>query len=360
MKEKIGVRFRPNGKIYDFDPKEKNVTTGTHVIVQTKRGMELGTVVRGPEEESDEKRAEDLIPIVRIATPEDLRKKEENKIRAKEAFKIGKEKIRESGLNMKLVDTEYTFDGSKVIFYFTAENRVDFRDLVRTLASALHMKIELRQIGSRDEAKMKGGIGICGRELCCHTFLNTFSPVSIKMAKEQGLSLNAGKISGICGRLLCCLNNEEETYEYLNAKLPRVGDLVTTEDGTEGIVSYVNVLRQTVRFVVTDEDENKEVREESSEKLTFRSRKRRTACPAAAAAEKQEREKRKNPKKGSRPGSDNIRGTKREESHDRQKTEEKPHGRSRNFNRSQRPHRGKPENAAHNNRGTDSARKDHE
>ena len=213
MTRVIGVRFRPAGKIYFFAPGKYEIKTGDKVIVETARGVEFGSVVSGPKDVEDDKVTQPLKPVIRIATKDDIRKEEKNREKEKEAFEICLEKIRKHGLEMKLIDAEYTFDNNKVLFYFTADGRIDFRELVKDLASVFRTRIELRQIGVRDETKIRGGIGICGRPLCCHTYLTEFAPVSIKMAKEQNLSLNPSKISGVCGRLMCCLTNEEETYE---------------------------------------------------------------------------------------------------------------------------------------------------
>ena len=243
MTKVIGVRFRPAGKIYFFAPGKLNIKTGDKVIVETARGVEYGSVVVGEKEVEDDKITLPLKPVIRIATEEDKKKEEKNRVKEKEAFEICLEKIRKHGLEMKLIDAEYTFDNNKVLFYFTADGRIDFRELVKDLASVFRTRIELRQIGVRDETKIRGGIGICGRPLCCHTYLSEFAPVSIKMAKEQNLSLNPTKISGVCGRLMCCLTNEEETYEELNSHLPNTGDFVTTPEGLKGDVQSVNVLR---------------------------------------------------------------------------------------------------------------------
>ena len=239
----IGVRFRTAGKIYFFDPGKLDIKRGEHVIVETARGIEYGTVVGDPRNVEDDAVVQPLKPVLRIATERDDEQEAGNKIKEKEAFKICLEKIQKHGLEMKLIDAEYTFDNNKVLFYFTADGRIDFRELVKDLAAVFKTRIELRQIGVRDETKILGGIGICGRELCCHRHLSEFVPVSIKMAKEQNLSLNPTKISGVCGRLMCCLKHEEETYEELNKRLPHVGDHVTTEDGLKGEVHSVNVLR---------------------------------------------------------------------------------------------------------------------
>ncbi len=265
----IGVRFRTAGKIYFFDPLEFDIRKGANVIVETARGIEFGTVVSGITEVEDEKVIQPLKPVLRIANERDMEQEAANKEKEKDAFKICLEKIRDHGLEMKLIDAEYTFDNNKVLFYFTADGRIDFRELVKDLASVFKTRIELRQIGVRDETKIVGGIGICGRPLCCHSYLADFVPVSIKMAKEQNLSLNPAKISGVCGRLMCCLKNEEETYEELNRRLPNIGDSVTTADGLTGEVQSVNVLRQLVKVIVNVGDE-KEIKEYGVEQLQFR------------------------------------------------------------------------------------------
>ncbi|MCI9423024.1 stage 0 sporulation protein [Lachnospiraceae bacterium WCA-9-b2] len=275
MTRVIGVRFRPAGKIYFFAPGKYEVKTGDKVIVETARGVEFGSVVTGPKEIEDGKITQPLKSVIRIATQEDIYKEEKNREKEKEAFSICLEKIRKHGLEMKLIDAEYTFDNNKVLFYFTADGRIDFRELVKDLASVFRTRIELRQIGVRDETKIRGGIGICGRPLCCHTYLTEFAPVSIKMAKEQNLSLNPSKISGVCGRLMCCLTNEEETYEELNSRLPSNGDRVTTPDGLKGEVQSVNVLRQLVKVIVTLDNDEKEIREYKAKELRFKSRRRK-------------------------------------------------------------------------------------
>ena len=269
MVKVIGVRFRTAGKIYFFDPLQFQIERGGHVIVETARGIEFGTVVSAPQEVEDDKVIQPLKPVLRIATQKDIEQEADNKRKEKEAFQICLEKIKKHGLEMKLIDAEYTFDNNKVLFYFTADGRIDFRELVKDLASVFKTRIELRQIGVRDETKIVGGIGICGRPLCCHTHLSEFIPVSIKMAKEQNLSLNPTKISGVCGRLMCCLKHEEETYEELNRRLPNVGDHVTTDDGLKGEVSSVNVLRQLVKVIV-DVDDEKEIKEYKVEQLRFK------------------------------------------------------------------------------------------
>ena len=270
----VGVRFRQAGKIYYFDPADLDLEMSMHVIVETARGVELGTVLIPPKEVEDDKVIQPLKPVIRIATDDDERVYEKNREREKEAFAICKEKILKHGLQMKLVGAEYTFDSNKLLFYFTADGRVDFRDLVKDLAAVFRTRIELRQIGVRDETKLMGGVGACGRPLCCATYLSDFVPVSIKMAKEQNLSLNPTKISGVCGRLMCCLKNEQETYEYLNSRLPAIGDYVTANDGIKGEVTGVNVLRQTVKVVVDNGDE-KELKEYKVDDLRFKPRRRK-------------------------------------------------------------------------------------
>ncbi|HIZ65286.1 MAG TPA: stage 0 sporulation family protein [Candidatus Blautia pullicola] len=274
MTRVIGVRFRNVGKIYYFSPKNLELKTGDHVIVETARGVEYGNVVLAPRDVPDEKVVQPLKEVIRIANAQDDKKEETNRRKEKEAFQTCLKKIREHGLDMKLIDVEYTFDNNKILFYFTADGRIDFRELVKDLAAIFKTRIELRQIGVRDETKILGGIGICGRQLCCHTYLSEFVPVSIKMAKEQNLSLNPSKISGVCGRLMCCLKNEEETYEELNRKLPNTGDKVTTPEGLKGEVQSVNVLRQLVKVIVDVEDE-KEVREYTAGELKFKVRQKR-------------------------------------------------------------------------------------
>ena len=271
----IGVRFRPAGKIYFFAPGRHKVKNGDKVIVETARGVEFGSVVTGPKEVEDSRITQPLKPVIRIATEEDKNKEARNREKEKEAFAICLEKIRKHGLEMKLIDAEYTFDNNKVLFYFTADGRIDFRELVKDLASVFRTRIELRQIGVRDETKIRGGIGICGRSLCCHTYLAEFAPVSIKMAKEQNLSLNPTKISGVCGRLMCCLTNEEETYEQLNSRLPGNGDRVTTPEGLKGDVQSVNVLRQLVKVIVTLDNDEKEIREYKASELRFRPKRKK-------------------------------------------------------------------------------------
>ena len=249
MVEIVGVRFKKVYKIYYFSPEGNTFHLGEHVIVETARGVEFGTIAIENKLVDEESITSPLKPVIRKATMADEKTHQKNAEKSKEAFKITLEKIAKHGLNMKLVDVEYTFDCGKALFYFTADGRVDFRELVKDLATVFHTRIELRQIGVRDEAKMLGGFGACGRTLCCHSFLDEFIPVSIKMAKEQSLSLNPTKISGACGRLMCCLKYEQETYEELNVGIPGVGSIVKTPDG-EGTVFSIETLKRsvTVRF----------------------------------------------------------------------------------------------------------------
>lgn len=290
MTKVIGVRFRTAGKVYFFDPLQLEIKRGDHVIVETARGIEFGTVVAGVHEVEDDKVIQPLKPVMRIAGERDIEQEAANKEKEKEAFKICKEKILKHGLEMKLIDAEYTFDNNKVLFYFTADGRIDFRELVKDLASVFKTRIELRQIGVRDETKIRGGIGICGRPLCCHSYLSDFVPVSIKMAKEQNLSLNPTKISGVCGRLMCCLKNEEDTYEELNRKLPGVGDYVQTADGLHGEVQSVNVLRQLVKVLVEVGDE-KELKEYEADTLQFKRRRGKRGGQELSKEEQKELEK---------------------------------------------------------------------
>jgi cell fate regulator YaaT (PSP1 superfamily) len=275
MTKVIGVRFRTAGKVYFFAPGKLCIDAGDKVIVETARGVEIGAVVTGMREVEDEEITQPLKPVIRIATQEDKRKEAKNKEKEKEAFAICLEKIRKHKLEMKLIDAEYTFDNNKVLFYFTADGRIDFRELVKDLAGVFRTRIELRQIGVRDETKIRGGLGICGRALCCHTYLTEFAPVSIRMAKEQNLSLNPTKISGVCGRLMCCLTNEEETYEELNSRLPSMGDYVTTPEKLRGAVHSVNVLRQQVKVIVDLDNDEKEIREYKVGELRFKPRRKK-------------------------------------------------------------------------------------
>ena len=271
MEKVVGVRFRNVGKIYYFNPKNYKVKVGDHVIVETARGVEYGRVVLEPRSVKEDEVVHPLKEVLRVATKEDEDHEAENRQKEKEAFKICKKKIREHGLDMKLID---------------AECRIDFRQLVKDLASVFKTRIELRQIGVRDETKILGGIGICGRTLCCHTYLSEFAPVSIKMAKEQNLSLNQTKISGVCGRLMCCLKNEQETYEELNRNLPGIGDMVTTPQGVSGTVQSVNVLRQMVKIVVEVNDE-KEIQEFPVRDLRFRPKRKKGKGGSADHEEKE-------------------------------------------------------------------------
>ena len=290
MKEIVGIRFKKVGKIYYFSPNGLKLEIGDHAIVETVRGVECGEVVIANREIEESSISSPLKPIIRRADENDMKIVEKNKVREKEAFKICEEKIALRKLKMNLVDVECTFDNNKLLFYFTAENRIDFRELVKDLAAVFRTRIELRQIGVRDEAKILGGLGICGREFCCKAHMGDFNPVSIKMAKEQGLSLNPTKISGTCGRLMCCLKNEEETYEELNRKLPNVGDYVTTDDGLKGEVQSVNVLRQLVKVIVDVGDE-KEIQEYRADQLKFKKRHGKNRKAEANDAELKELEK---------------------------------------------------------------------
>ncbi len=274
MTKVVGVRFRNVGKIYYFSPKDYEIKTGDHVIVETARGIEYGKVVLAPREVGEEGGSSSQRSSSCGNKGETTREKHRTESERERHLKSVQKKIREHGLEMKLIDAEYTFDNNKVLFYFTADGRIDFRQLVKDLAAIFKTRIELRQIGVRDETKILGGIGICGRCLCCHTYLSEFAPVSIKMAKEQNLSLNQTKISGVCGRLMCCLKNEQETYEELNKKLPGLGDTVTTPDGLTGTVHSVNVLRQRVKVIVEINDE-KEIQEFPVDDLKFRPRKKK-------------------------------------------------------------------------------------
>ena len=270
----VGIRFRNAGKIYYFDPLDIDFSTGDHAIVETARGIEYGTVMIAPREVEDDKVIQPLKPVIRRATPQDDQTVIDNREKEKHAYKVCMEKIAKHELQMKLVQAEYTFDNNKLLFYFTADGRIDFRELVKDLASVFRTRIELRQIGVRDETKMLGGIGICGRELCCCTYLSDFVPVSIKMAKEQNLSLNPTKISGVCGRLMCCLKYEQDTYEYLNSRMPSVGEKVKTPEGIIGEVKSVSVLRQLVRVVI-DNGEEKELREYTVDDLRLKPRQKK-------------------------------------------------------------------------------------
>lgn len=270
MKIIIGVSFRQAGKVYFFDPGDEQIERGEHVIVETAKGVEYGTVVVPNREMAEEKIVAPLKKIIRVATPKDEDIELKNREKEKDAYKICIEKIAKHRLEMKLIAAEYTFDNNKLLFYFTADGRIDFRELVKDLASVFRTRIELRQIGVRDETKICGGIGICGKTLCCHSYLSEFAPVSIKMAKEQNLSLNPTKISGVCGRLMCCLKNEEEAYEELNSRLPHIGSHVKTAEGLDAEVQSVSVLKQLVKVIVFLDDGEKEVREYRVDELKFR------------------------------------------------------------------------------------------
>lgn len=250
----VGIRFKKVGKVYHFDPAGTDAKKGDMVIVETSRGIEMGEVVVGAHEIDESLVKQPLRSVLRVATDEDFRIVEQNKKKEAEAFALCNEKIKKHGLEMKLVEVEYTFDGSKILFYFTADARIDFRELVKELATIYRTRIELRQIGARDESKTLGSVGVCGRELCCSQFLGEFEPVSIKMAKEQGLSLNPTKISGSCGRLMCCLKFEQETYEELIKITPRQGTTVDTPDGV-GTVEYVDLLKGQVKVKIESDRE---------------------------------------------------------------------------------------------------------
>ena len=271
----IGVRFKRAGKIYFFNPDDLDIKAGMHVIVETARGIEYGLVALGRREIEEEKVVQPLKEVIRIATPEDDETDRINKEKEKEAYMLCLDKIRKHELAMKLIACEYTFDNNKIMFYFTADGRIDFRELVKDLAFIFKTRIELRQIGVRDEAKMKGGVGICGRPLCCHTFLSEFIPVSIKMAKDQNFSLNPSKISGACGRLMCCLKNEEAAYEYLNSTLPDIGDIVETSEGFKGEVSSISALKQLVKVIIENESGVKEIKEYKAAELKFKPKKKK-------------------------------------------------------------------------------------
>lgn len=264
MRTVVGVRVRQAGQIAYFDPGKNKLARGQRVIINTGKGSEMGTVVL-PNTEMDEEKLkgqnDGIKKVIRIANEQDFETEKTNREKEKEAFDICKTKIARHGLDMKLIGAEYTFDRNKLLFYFTADGRVDFRELVKDLAGVFRTRIELRQIGVRDETKICGGMGICGRELCCASYLTEFAPVSIKMAKEQSLSLNPTKISGVCGRLMCCLKNEEAAYEELNSHLPNVGERVKTPDGLDGEVHSVSVLKQRVKVIVELDGDEKEIRD---------------------------------------------------------------------------------------------------
>ncbi|MBE6017538.1 MAG: stage 0 sporulation protein [Lachnospiraceae bacterium] len=269
MVKVIGVKFKTGSKVYYFDPGDIDIKADDCVIVETARGVEFGEVAFPAKEVDEDEITSPLKPVIRVATDADKKKVEDNAQKEKDAFDVCNEKIAKHGLEMKLVNVEYTFDGSKILFYFTADGRIDFRELVKDLASVYRTRIELRQIGVRDETRAMGGIGVCGREFCCHKFLTDFQPVSIRMAKDQNLSLNPTKIYGACGRLMCCIRYEEETYRELNKTLPRVGYETVTEDGYHGVVSAVNILRQKIKVIVDIGNDEREMREYDAGMLKF-------------------------------------------------------------------------------------------
>ena len=272
----VGVRFRRSGRIYFFKPNDEEIKIGDGCIVETIRGIEYGTIVKKDLEVNESKLKNPIKEIIRVATEDDIKKHMENKEKEPEAFIKCKECIKKHNLPMKLLGCEYTFDATKVLFYFSADNRIDFRELVKDLASIFKIRIELRQVGVRDETKILGGIGACGRPFCCTTFLYDFRPVSIKNVKEQGVSLNPSKISGVCGRLMCCLNNEQEAYEELNRKMPEISDIVDTVDGLKGEVKSLNTIRQKVKVLVFLNNDDKELREYDIKDLKFKKRERKT------------------------------------------------------------------------------------
>lgn len=272
MEKCLGIRFRVSGKIYFFKPNDEEINIGDACIVETIRGIEYGKVVKKDIDVDESLLKSPLRTIMRKATDEDYETHKKNKEKEGDAFVKCKERIKAHELPMKLLDCEFTFDSTKVLFYFSAENRIDFRELVKDLASIFRIRIELRQVGVRDETKILGGIGACGRPYCCSTFLFDFKSVSIKNVKEQGVSLNPSKISGACGRLMCCLNNEKETYEELNRHMPQISDFVTTKDGLKGTVQSINTLRQKVKVLVDLKDGDKEMREYDPTELKFKKR----------------------------------------------------------------------------------------
>ncbi len=295
MTKVVDVRYRAAGKAYRFDANDLPLKRGDHVIVDNSKGKAYATVQNMPHEQIGEP-LKPLRKVVRVATEEDEEKQRANVENEKKAYSFCKEKIAEMELDMKLVSAEQIFTGKKIIFYFTADERVDFRELVKVLAAEFHTRIEMRQIGVRDETTMCGGIGVCGRELCCCTFMTEFAPVSIKMAKAQNLSLNPGKISGACGRLMCCLRNEAETYEELNKTVPKMGEKVGTPEGTEGIVTGLDVIRQRVKVLITIDEDNKELHEYDASDLKFKMRGGNK--PAEQQAENVEKDKPEEDKKG--------------------------------------------------------------
>lgn len=280
MKTIIGVRFRRCGKVYYFSPLNYNLVAGNHVIVETARGVEYGEVAIGNRDIDETTIPTPIKPIIRVANEADAKHHEENQKLNKDAFKIGVEKAKARDLDMKMLLAEYTFDNNKIIFYFTADGRVDFRELVKDLAAVFRTRIELRQIQVRDAAKLLGGLGVCGREACCCLFQSEPVSISIKMAKEQGLSLNISKLSGVCGKLMCCLAHEQEVYEELNKTLPHVGDVVKLEDGRTGTIQSLNVLSQKAKVIVTNDNDEKEIVETQADALVVKSKKGCGGCAA--------------------------------------------------------------------------------
>ena len=337
-----GVKFKTAGKVYYFDPGKLDLKLGDNVIVETIRGTEFGKVSKANTEVNEDEVVMPLKSIIRKATPEDEKRYIKNNEKKADALKICREKIDKHGLEMKLVDVEYTFDNSKIVFYFTADGRVDFRDLVKDLASVFRTRIELRQIGVRDETKILGGIGICGRVLCCHSYLSDFAPVSIKMAKEQNLSLNPTKISGTCGRLMCCLKNEEDTYEELNRKLPAINDFVVASDGVKGQVQSTDVLRQRVKILVEKGDE-KEIMEYPVEELSFRPRRSKKDKNKDAQNNEEISEELKALEKEDMPERNSERGPEKKERHkgSKERRDGNHHGHKGGKNHQQRPKEGK-------------------
>ena len=365
MARVIGVKFKNSGKSYFFDPVNFDVHKDDHVIVETGKGIDFGFVVSDIREISDDKIFQPLKPILRKATERDEEQVAENHVKEKEAFRICLEKIHEHNLDMKLTEAEYAFDNSKILFYFTSDGYVDFRDLVKDLASVFRTRIELRQIGVRDEARALGGLGACGRPMCCATYLADFVPVSIKMAKEQNLPLNPSKISGVCGRLMCCLKNEEETYEELNKTMPAVGDIVEGDDGLQGEVFSTNVLRQLVKVVVTNGDE-KEMHDYSAANITIirrRRGKKNTGRNEETIDEKQlaaledkptesEEKKNRHERNENRENRGEVKNENRENRENR--------GEGKNENRENRENRGEGKNENRENRGNGEGRnRDH-
>lgn len=273
MEKCLGIRFRTSGRIYFFKKNDEDINVGDACIVETIRGVEFGKVVKNNIEVDESALKTPLKTIIRKATEADIEKHKKNKEKEPAALEKCRERIREHNLPMKLLDCEYTFDGVKILFYFSAESRIDFRELVKDLASIFRIRIELRQVGVRDETKILGGFGPCGRPYCCSTYLFDFKTVSIKNVKEQGVSLNSAKISGACGRLMCCLNNEKETYEKLNESMPQISDEVTTKDGFKGTVYSINTLRQKVKVLVNLKNDENEIREYDAKDLKFKRRK---------------------------------------------------------------------------------------